>query len=176
MVMIVKKKYIDYFMQVAELTANLSKANRLKVGSIIVKDNRIISCGYNGLPSGFDDSLIEFPLHISVEEYHNLDYNSRHRFSYDPVNTIYIGSKTNDSVIHAEQNAISRLASSHESGVGSIMFCTHSPCHNCSKIIYSAGITELYYKEEYRSSEGLIFLKQCGIEVKKYEKLVEKNF
>lgn len=163
-----KKKYIDYFMQVAELTAQLSKATRLKVGSVIVKDNRIISCGYNGLPPGFDDSLIEFELKISPEYYHDLSHGDRSRFVYDSKRNFYVGLKTNESVIHAEQNAIARLASSHESGIESVMFCTHSPCHNCSKIIYSSGIKELYYKTNYRSNDGLKFLSECGINVIQY--------
>lgn len=163
-----KPKYVDYFMQVAELTATLSKATRLKVGSVIVKDDRIISCGYNALPAGFDDSLLEHELKISSDYYYSLPYEERERYVFDENQKLFIGVKTNDSVIHSEQNAIARLASSHESGKGSIMFCTHSPCHNCSKIIYSSGISQLYYKQEYRTTAGLVFLKDCGIEVIKY--------
>lgn len=163
-----KKKYIDYFMQVAELTAKLSKATRLRVGSVIVKDDRIISCGYNGLPSGFDDSFIEFPITVSMSDYDKLSNNEKGRYLFDRSNKNFVGLKTNDSVIHSEQNAIARLAFSHESGENAIMFCTHSPCHNCSKIIYSSGIKQLYYKTDYRSNDGLIFLSQCNIEVIKY--------
>lgn len=155
-------------MQVAELTAQLSKATRLKVGSVIVKDNRIISCGYNGLPAGFDDSCTEFPVIISILDYDQLPISEKNRYLFDRSNKNFVGVKTNDSVIHSEQNAIARLAFSHESGENAIMFCTHSPCHNCSKIIYSSGIKQLYYKNEYRSNAGLLFLSECNIEVIKY--------
>ena len=163
-----KKKFIDYFMSVAELTANLSYAKKLKVGSVIVKDNRIISCGYNGLPAGWESNTCEKISFISDSEY--FDSPNEEQKKYIPIDETYFwkSMKTFDEVIHAESNSISRLASSTESGIDSIMFCTHSPCIQCSKIIYGSGIKTLYYKHEYRSTDGIEFLKKCGVDVIKY--------
>nr|QMP83365.1 MAG: dCMP deaminase [Caudoviricetes sp.] len=136
-----KDKFINYYMDVAKRTALLSYAEKLKVGSIIVKEDRIISIGYNGTPSGFDN----------VAEY-----------------VLEDGSlKTKDETIHAEMNAISKLAKSSESGFGAVMFITHSPCIQCSKGIYSSGIKEVYYSQEYRDPSGLKFLEKCGIKVER---------
>lgn len=137
-----KQKFIDAFMDTAERFAQLSSAERLKVGSIIVKDNRIISIGYNGMPTGWDN-VCEFQLEDGTL-------------------------KTKPEVLHAEENAIIKLARSHESGEGAIMFMTHAPCINCARLIYGSGIKEIYYKNTYRSLEGLTFLAKCGIIAKKY--------
>ena len=75
--------------------------------------------------------------------------------------------KTKPEVIHAEANAIAKLAKSPESGVGSVLFLTHSPCMQCAKQIYTAGIEEVFYKEDYRCDDGINFLKKCNIQVKK---------
>lgn len=120
-------------MEVAEIYSRLSYANRLKVGAIVVKDNRVISIGYNGTPSGWDNACED------------------------------LNNKTKDEVIHAEANAISKLASNVESGVGASMFVTHAPCIECSKLIYGAGITHVYYRNQYRNDLGLNFLKKCEI-------------
>ena len=141
-----KRKWIDAFMDTAERFAQLSSATRLKVGSIIVKDNRIISIGYNGMPAGWDNDC----------EYWFED------------GDIGSGWKTKPEVLHAEENAIVKLARSHESGEGAIMFMTHAPCINCARLIYGSGIKQIYYKNTYRSLDGLTFLEKCGIIAKKY--------
>lgn len=175
-----KQKYIDYFMEVAEKTAEMSYAKRLKVGTVIVKDNRIISCGYNGLPAGWTPNDCEREIIVDDKTYQKLSDEDKVRFDgynhfnnvdglYYPVNQ-WKGLKTFDEVIHSEANAVSRLASSTESGIGAILFCTHSPCLQCSKIIYGAGITSVYYKHDYRLNDGIEFLKRCGIKVIQYEK------
>jgi dCMP deaminase len=175
-----KDKFVKYFMDVAERTAQLSYAERLKVGTVIVKNNRIISCGYNGLPSGWEPNTCEYETIISDEKYQTLSDLEKTRFIlsntfYNNGNGYYDskvewkGLKTYDEVIHSEANAISQLASSTESGIGAILICTHSPCLQCSKIIYSSGIQTVYYKNEYRSDEGILFLKKCGVDVIKYE-------
>lgn len=165
----IKSKYIHYFMDVAHRTSQLSYAKRLQVGTVIVKDDRIISCGYNGLPAGWESNGCEREIFLSDSEYFDLLPSERNR--YVPVNDSFFwrGLKTYDEVIHSEANAISRLARSTESGIDAILFCTHSPCVQCSKIIYSAGIKTVYYKTEYRSSDGIQFLKKCGVNVIKYE-------
>lgn len=169
-------------MDVAERTSLLSHAKRLKVGTVIVKDDRIISCGYNGLPVGWEPNDCEYEITISDAKYQELSIEDKLRFYNVPAKPLYEiegtswfefdvwkGLKTYEEVIHSEANAISRLASSTESGIDAILFCTHSPCLQCSKIIYGAGIKTVYYKTEYRSSDGINFLKKCGVEVIKYK-------
>lgn len=122
-------------METAEVFAKLSTAKRLKVGAIIVKDQRIISIGYNGTPEGWCNNC---------EDEHN---------------------NTKPEVIHSEMNCINKLAKSTESGENSIMFITHSPCIDCAKSIYGAGIKEVFFKNSYRDNSGIIFLEKCGIKV-----------
>ena len=140
-----KQKWIDAFMDTAERFAQLSSAKRLQVGAVVVKDNRIISIGYNGTPAGWSNECEEITLH-----------------SDDTVTT-----KTKDEVIHAEANAISKLARSNDSGLGSDMFISHAPCVHCAKLIYGAGIKTVYYRNSYRDTAGIDFLDKCNIEVKK---------
>jgi dCMP deaminase len=141
-----KQKWIDAFMDTAERFAQLSSAKRLQVGAVVVKDNRIISIGYNGMPSGWDNTCEEV---IEVHEDGG------------------VITKTKDEVIHAEANAISKLAKSGDSGHGADLFCTHAPCIHCAKIIYGAGVKKVYYRNSYRDEVGLQFLERCGIEIEK---------
>jgi len=128
-------------MTIAHSTSQLSTATKLKVGCIIVKDDRIISIGYNGTPSGDDNNCEE----------------------YNDEGVLM----TKETVIHAEANAIAKLAKSSESANGSIMFCTHSPCLSCAKTILVSGISEVYYSTDYRCSNGLKFLLDHNIRVQK---------
>lgn len=134
-----KDKFVQAYMDVAERFAELSTAQRLQVGAIAVKDDRIISIGYNGTPKGWDNICEE-----------------------DGV--------TKPEVLHAESNVIAKLAKSSESADGATLFVTHSPCMHCAKQIYQAGFVEVYYKHEYRNTDGLEFLKKCEIFLKKVEK------
>jgi dCMP deaminase len=136
-------------MNVAERFAELSTARRLKVGAIIVKGNHIISIGYNGMPSGWDNNCEDEIGHV-------LD---------DSGNIIETRTKTKDEVIHAEANAISKLASSNESSKDADIFITHAPCMNCAKLIYGSRIKQVYFKNIYRSEDGIKFLKACNIGV-----------
>ena len=131
-------------MDIARRTAELSHARRLHVGAIVVKDDRIISIGYNGMPAGWDNNCedeIKWP-------------NGDIKFL-----------TTKPEVLHAETNAIAKLARSNESGLGSDMFITHSPCLDCAKLIFQSGIKRVFYSEEYRDDTGTEFLKKSGIEV-----------
>ena len=141
-----KQKFIDAYMDVAERFAQLSHAERLQVGAIIVKDDRIISIGYNGMPTGWDNCC-------------------EHTVQHHELGTCTTVSKPE--VLHAEMNALMKLAKSSESGDGATMFITHSPCMDCAKGIYQSGIKEVYYKNDYRSTQGIEFLKQCTLEVNK---------
>tara|TARA_R110000751_G_scaffold122357_2_gene222989 strand:- start:76 stop:519 length:444 start_codon:yes stop_codon:yes gene_type:complete len=140
-----KKKFIDYFMSMAELTASLSYAKRLQVGALIVKGNRIVGTGYNGMPTDWDNVCEEVVPPNEWVEFEQL--------------------KTKPEVLHAETNAIAKVAQSTESSEGSTMFCTHAPCVDCAKLIYQSGIATLYFKHEYRDDAGLKFLKLSGVNV-----------
>ena len=147
-----KDKWVSAFMDTAERFAQLSSAVKLKVGSVVVKDNRIISIGYNGTPAGWDNVCED----EAVEMYSGYE-GAIHR-------TVL---KTKPEVIHAEENAITKLARDGESGAGSTLFCTHAPCVQCAKLIYGAGISTVYYRNQYRNEDGLDFLEKCKINVKK---------
>jgi dCMP deaminase len=137
----VQKKWIDAYLDMAERFAQLSYAQRLKVGAIVVKDNRVISIGYNGTPAGWPNDCEEVVYRIAEE----------------PI------LKTKEEVIHAEANAIGKLARDGEAGFNSTMFCTHAPCIDCAKLIYSAGITKVYYRNSYRDTKGIDFLETTGV-------------
>ena len=140
-----KRKFVDAYMDVAERFAQLSSATRLQVGAIVVKDDRIISIGYNGMPSGWENEC-----EIPGED------------------------KTKAEVLHAETNAIAKLAKSGESGLGATMFVTHAPCIDCAKLVYQSGIATVYYKSKYRSTQGLEFLDKSGVEVIHHRTLEEQ--
>ena len=139
-----KPKLIDAYMKTAEVFAECSTAKRLHVGAIVVKDDRIISIGYNGMPSGWTNEC---------EDYHGLDLKG---------NPTLV---TKLEVLHAETNAIAKLAKSTESGLGATMFVTHAPCLDCAKLIYQSGISSVLYRNTYRDIAGVVFLKNSGIEV-----------
>jgi len=130
-----KKKFVRAYMEIAHTFANLSYARKLKVGAIIVKDNRIISTGYNGMPSGWTNNCEE-PIYEEGVHDPNIYY------------------KTKDAVLHAESNALMKVAASTESSFGATMFCTHTPCIECAKLIVQAGIRKLYVDSSYTSSKG----------------------
>ena len=134
-------------MQTAKTFAELSHARRLHVGAIVVKDNRIISIGYNGMPSGWDN-------------------NCENIVGYAQGEPVF---KTKPEVLHAETNAISKLARSSESGEGATMFITHSPCLECAKLIYQSGIAKVYFGQQYRDNQGIKFLENCNIEIQQLD-------
>lgn len=120
-------------MKCAVAFAECSPSERLQVGCVIVKNNRIISCGYNALPAHIEGSCE----------------------TLDGV--------TDPRVRHAEDNALSGLIKSNENSIGSVMFCTHSCCESCAIKIIDAGVKEFYYLNEYRCDKGLQMLKKSGI-------------
>ena len=138
-----KDKFKSAFMETAQTFAELSHARRLKVGAIVVKEDRIISIGYNGMPAGWDNNCEEEFLHE------------------DGSTTL----RTKPEVLHAETNAIAKLAKSNDSGSGATMFITHSPCIECAKLIYQSGIDHVVYMQKYRDDAGVEFLKQSGVTV-----------
>ena len=130
-----QQKYDLAYLAMAKRWSELSHCTRKKVGALIVKDNMIISDGYNGTPTGFENPCED-------EENYTKWY-----------------------VLHAEANAILKVASSTQSCKGSTLYLTLSPCRECSKLVYQAGIKRLVYDKAYKDTTGLEFLQKAGVEV-----------
>ena len=139
-----RQKLYDYtYLKMAKVWGNLSYCKRKKVGALIVKDNMIISDGYNGTPSGFENNC---------EDENN---------------------ETKWHVLHAEANAISKVAGSTQNSKGATLYVTLSPCKECSKLIFQAGIKRVVYHQKYSDITGLNFLKKAGVSVEQIEQLDE---
>ena len=176
-----KQKYIDYYMDVAERTGKLSHAIRRQVGAVIVKDNRILSYGYNGMPTGWDNEC-EYKDYMSIDAGGWLDpeeIDQRWPFSEEVTKVTESGEEwkynaryrlvTKDEVLHAESNAIAKVSGSTESSEDATMFCTTAPCIHCAKMIFQSGIKNVFYRNTYRDSAGIDFLEKSGVNVTKYE-------
>ena len=160
-------------MKTAEIFAELSHARRLHVGAIVVKDDRIISIGYNGMPSGWDNNcedreyMTDAGGWLSPEEIYEqwpyVEYNE------DAEEEYRYRLKTKPEVLHAETNAIAKLAKSNESGDGAVLFVTHAPCLDCAKLVYQSGLNTVFYRNSYRDDSGILFLKKAGITVEKLD-------
>ena len=150
-------------MRAASVYAELSTARRLQVGCVVVKDNTIIGIGYNGMPSGWDNNC-ENTLYVLKEECQATDEWMKEN-GYTETAHGWSRLTSKPEVLHAETNAIAKISRSTNSSDGASMFITHAPCLECAKIIYQAGIKEVYYKNDYRSEAGINFLKKCKIEV-----------
>jgi dCMP deaminase len=137
-------KWDKAHMKTAENYALLSSAKRAQVGCVLVKDNRIISIGYNGMPSGWSNKC------ETTDEYGNMP-------------------KTKPEVLHAETNAIAKVAKSSESAEGATLYTTCAPCLDCAKLIYQSGISRVVYGHTYRKKEGLTFLEKCDILLEQLE-------
>jgi dCMP deaminase len=133
-----QSKLDEAYLNICQTWSQLSSAKRKKVGCIIVKEGAIISDGYNGTPKGFDN-VCEF------------EYNGN--------------LKTKNEVLHAESNAITKLAKSTQSSLEATMYITISPCIECAKLIIQSGISRVVYKDFYRNEEGINLLKQAKIKV-----------
>jgi len=130
-----KEKYDKAYLRIAREWGQLSYCNRKKVGAIIVKDKMIISDGYNGTPSGFENCC---------EDDNGL---------------------TKWYVLHAEANAILKVAKSTQSCENATLYITMSPCKECSKLIHQSGITRVVYMADYKDKEGIEFLEKAGVEI-----------
>ena len=131
-------------MKMAEIWAKNSKAKRLKVGCLIIKDSSIISDGYNGTPSGFNNECEDYDDKWLIE---------KNKYTTKPE------------VLHAESNAISKLARSTQSSEGATLIITTAPCFECAKLIIQSGITNVYYKSTYRSQEGINLLNKAKVNI-----------
>ena len=133
-----QQQQLDYtYLEMANTWGQLSKAKRKKVGCLIVKNNQIISDGYNGTPAGYENDC---------------EYETR------------FGWETRPEVLHAESNALMKLAKSTNSSLESTIYLTVSPCFECAKLIIQAGVSRVVYSEEYRIPKGIEFLKQFNID------------
>lgn len=130
-----QKRYDKAYMRMAVEWAKLSHCKRKQVGAIIVKDRMIISDGYNGTPTGFDNCCEDEK------------------------------GETKWYVLHAEANAIMKVAASTQSSEGATLYITMSPCKECSKLIHQSGIKRVVYREAYKDNEGILFLEKAGVEI-----------
>lgn len=128
-------KYDTAYLRMAVEWARLSYCKRRQVGALIVKDRMIISDGYNGTPSGFENSCED-----------DEDFTKWY-------------------VLHAEANAILKTAASTQSCAGATLYITMSPCKDCSKLIYQSGIKRVVYMEDYKDNSGLKFLDRAGLQI-----------
>ncbi len=133
------EKFDARYLEMAEVWAKNSYCRRRQVGALIVKDRMIISDGYNGTPSGFEN--------VCEDE----------------------NGVTKPYVLHAEANAITKVAKSGNSSAGATLYVTASPCMECSKLIIQAGIKRVVYRDEYRLTDGIDLLRQAGVEVEKVD-------
>jgi dCMP deaminase len=156
-----KQKFIKAFMDVAARFASLSSAKRLQVGAIVVKDDRIISIGYNGMPSGWTNEC-EDKIYCD-----DGDCSEQQLPKTENLPWLRYKLVTKREVLHAETNAIAKLAKSTESGDGAVLFVTHSPCLDCAKLIFQSGIRNVFYRDSYRNTDGITFLEKSGITVTK---------
>ena len=139
-------KFANAHMKAAEVYSQLSSAVRLQVGCVVVKDNTIIGIGYNGMPSGWNNNCED---EITIEE----------------DEKFIKGLKTKPEVLHAETNALAKIARSTNSSDGASIFITHAPCLDCAKLVYQSGIKSVYYRNSYKNTDGIDFLNKCNVEV-----------
>jgi len=171
-----KQKYIDLYMDWADRTAQLSHAVRRQVGAVVVKDDSVISYGYNGMPSGWDN-ICEDKDYMSGDAGGWLDPDEiEERWPFEE--TVVVANdnesfettrryclKTKSEVLHAESNAIAKLARSSQSGRDADIFITTAPCLDCAKLIYQSGISSVYYRDSYRNMDGVEFLQKSQVSV-----------
>ena len=169
------RNFDSAYLKIAEIWAQNSFARRAKVGAIIVKDNRIISDGFNGTPVGFDntceeyrcllmhDNSAECPISPEITIADKLKANTHACYVCGGCSCSEMVTKKE--VLHAEANAITKLCQSAQSSEGATIYVTMSPCFDCAKLIIQAGIKRVVYKEQYRETAGLELLKDAGIEL-----------
>jgi dCMP deaminase len=152
-----KNKYVTAHIKAASVYAELSSARRLKVGCVIVKNNTIIGIGYNGMPAGWDNNCEREDVVLADAIFG------------EPTSTVNNGLKTRPEVLHAESNAIAKVARSTNSTENATLFVTHAPCLDCAKLIYQSGICEVIYQKDYKNTDGIEFLKKCRVRVYRVE-------
>lgn len=165
-----KSKHLQMYMRIAEAVAETSSAVRLKVGAVAVKNNMVIGTGYNGLPSGVGGSCEHkvYPSHpfLSVKEDDEYPYLCE-EYKLPTGRKAKYKLVTNPEVRHGEKNLLLNLAKSTESSNGAVIFCTHACCKYCAMDIVDSGVEKFYYRNQYRSTEGIEYLVANGVQVEK---------
>ena len=159
-----QNKLDERYLAMAREWSKMSHAKRKKVGCLIVKDEQIISDGYNGTPSGFNNDCEE--VFYTCDE---RDVYKDQEWELDKGKEKFLKLKTKPEVLHAESNALMKLARSTNSSEGATIYCTYSPCFDCAKLIVQSGVKRFVYNETYRNTEGLDLLKKAGVEIVNYE-------
>lgn len=169
-----KEKFINLYMDWAERCSELSHARRRKVGAVIVKNDTVISYGYNGMPAGWDNNCEDIVWDSGAGGWLDPEeFDTQYPFEMwneQAKSNVRYGLKTKPEVLHAESNAIAKLAKSPNSGEGADLFVTTAPCLDCAKLIYQSGISRVWFGEQYRTDSGIEFLKKSGIQVEKISK------
>lgn len=159
-----EKRYNQFYMDLAERIAKMSYAIRLQVGSVLVKNNNIISFGWNGMPAGWENDCEYKKYDLSKDFNGNYFPDTEKQYPFEDEHGRY-GLKTKPEVLHSEANCLMKLNKSTNTSDGATLFCTHAPCLDCAKLIYQSGINSVYYRNSYRTTEGIDFLKKCNVEV-----------
>jgi len=155
----------DLYMRIVDAVAQQSHAKKRKVGALIVKDGCIISEGYNGTPPGLSN-VCEEPVYSKALGYPMdwVEQDFDEVIEHEPI-----GWYTLATVMHAETNAIGKVAKSNSSSLGATMYCSLAPCLNCAKLIVQAGIEKVIYAEVYKRLEGVLLLEECGVKHELYK-------
>lgn len=151
------------YMQMAYQIAKLSYAKRKRVGCIIVKDNQVISTGYNGTPHGFKNDCEEIQTREVENDNHKKVLEEK---GYNCQDGCCSKEVTKRVVLHAESNALAKVSKSTLSSDEADMYITMSPCFDCAKLIIQSGIKKVFYSESYRDTSGIDILEEAGIEIK----------
>ena len=160
-------------MDVADRTSKLSSAIRRQVGAVIVKDNRILSYGYNGMPTGWDNTCENKEYMNAAKAGFMPQEDILEKFPYEEYDPVVGANRrfrlvTKDEVLHAESNAIAKVSGSTESSEHATLFVTTAPCIHCAKMIFQSGIKSVYYRDTYRDQAGIEFLEKGGVSVTRY--------
>lgn len=174
-----EQAYKEAYMSVAERFSKMSHAIRLQVGTVVVKEDRIISIGWNGMPTGWDNNCEDIDWDMGAGGWLDPEEFDK-KYPYETWNDdvgmlVRYGLKTKPEVLHSEANAIVKLACSTESSVGADIYITHSPCVECAKLILQSKVARVFYKNDYRDSNGVNFLIKSGIEVEKLNTIPDEG-
>lgn len=156
-----QKRYNDFYMDVAQRVSQMSHAVRLKVGSILVKEGNIISFGWNGMPSGWDNNCEKKKF---IGSYDVLSDPAGEGYTWNDLDEVWERLETRPEVLHSEANCLMKVCKTTNSTKNTTMFCTHAPCIDCAKLIHQAGIRQVYFRNHYRNTNGIDFLTKCGID------------
>ena len=169
------RNFDGMFMEMAHAVSKMSRAVRAKVGALIVRDGNVLSIGFNGTPARFDNNCEEVEYVTDADAMYSLRddmdvTNSMLSLGFTKTLTGWTRLRTKREVLHAESNAISKIARSTQSSEGATLYVTLAPCYECSKLIIQSGIKRVVYQDEYRDASSITLLKKANIEVVKYER------